>query len=153
MVQRLRNWSRFCCQAPNCDVIEPLQSYLLRSSSEQNIFSSAECISSCVEMLVEFGDRALQPSFDPWASFDFHGRAKIHTDLTKSYTDVRIVANVETDADVTFSSRSPEKLLPQRKRPAQRPGIDLSKTSRAAAAKTCVAKLRSSAAGTSGDCS
>ena len=66
------------------DVIEPLQGYLLSSSSEQNIFSSAECISSCVEMLAEFGDRALQTSFDPWASVDFHGRAKIHADLTKA---------------------------------------------------------------------
>ena len=41
------------------DVIEPVQSHLLFSSSEQNIFSSAECISSCVEMLAEFGDRAI----------------------------------------------------------------------------------------------
>ena len=134
------------------DVIEPLQSSLLSSNSEQNIFSSAECISSCVEMLAEFGDRALKPSFDPWASVDFHGRAKIHADLTKTHKDVRSAANVETDADVTLSSGSLEKLLPQRKRPAQRPRIHLSKTSKAVAAKSCISKLRSSGDGTSGDC-
>ena len=135
------------------DVIEPLQSYLLGSRLEQNIFASAECISSCIEMLAVFGDRALQPSYDPWASVDFHGRGKIHADLTKAYKDVRIAANVEADADVTLSPGSPEKLLPQWKRPAQGPRIDLSKTSKADAAKTCVAKLRSSRPGGSGDCS
>ena len=135
------------------DLIEPLQSFLLSSSSEQNVFSSGECISSCVQILAEFGDQALQPSFDPWASVDFHGRAKIHTDLTKTYKDVRIAANVETDADVTLSSGSPEKLLPQRNRPAQKPRIELSKTSTAVAAKSCISKLRSSGAGASGDCS
>jgi len=104
-------------------------------------------------MIAEFGDRALQPSYDPWASVDFHGRAKIHDDLTKAYKDVRIAANIGADVDVTLSSGSPEKLLSQRKRPAQGPGIDLSKTSKAVAAKSCVSKLRSSGAGTSGDCS
>ena len=135
------------------DVIEPLQCYLLTCSAEQNIFVSAESISSCVEMLAEFGDRALQPSYDPWASVNFHGRGKIHADLTKAYKDVRVAANVEPDADVTLSSGSPEKLLTQRKRPAQGPRIDLSKTSKAAAAKSCVSKLRSSRPGGSGDCS
>ena len=106
------------------DVIDPLQSYLLSSNLEQNIFASAECISSCVEMLAEFGDRALQPSYDPWASVDFHGRGKIHADLTKAYKDVKVAANVKPDVDVALSSGSPEKLLPQRKRPAQGPRVD-----------------------------
>ena len=66
------------------DVIEPLQSYLLSSSLEQNIFTSAECISSCVEILAEFGDWALQPSYYPWGSVDFHSRAKTHADLKKA---------------------------------------------------------------------
>ena len=135
------------------DIIEPLQCYLLTCSADQSIFVSADSISSCVEMLAEFGDRALQPSYDPWASVDFHGRAKIHADLTKAYKDVRIAANVEEDAGVTLSSGSPEKLLPQRKRPAQRPRIDLWKTVKAVTAKTCVSKLRSSGADMSGDCS
>ena len=65
---------------------------------------------------------------------------------------MRLAAIVEPDADVTFSSGSPEKLLPQRKRPAQGRRIDLSKTSKTAAAKSCVSKLRSSRPGASGDC-
>ena len=63
------------------DLIEPLQKYLLTCNTEQNIISSADSISSCVEMLTEFGDKALQPSYDPWASVDFHGRSTIHADL------------------------------------------------------------------------
>ena len=135
------------------DVIEPLQCSLLTCSADQNIIVSADSISSCVEMLAEFGDKALQPSYEPWTSVVFHGRAKIHADLTKAYKDVRIAANVEADADVTLSSGSPEKLLPQRKRPAQVPRIDLSKTSKAVAAETCVSKMRSSRPGGGGDCS
>ena len=53
------------------DVIGPLQSFIFSSSSEQNIFASAECISSCVQMLAEFVDRALQPSYDPRSSLVF----------------------------------------------------------------------------------
>ena len=104
-------------------------------------------------MLAEFGDKALQPSYDPWASVDSHGRGKIHTDLTKAYKDVRIAGNIEADADVTLSSGSPEKLLPQRKRPAQGPRIDLNKNSKAVSAKSCVSKLRSFRPGGSGACS
>ena len=47
------------------DVTEPLQSYLLKSSWERNIFSSAESVSSCVEIIAEFGDKALKPSYAP----------------------------------------------------------------------------------------
>ena len=121
------------------DIIEPLQCYLLTCSADQNVFVDADSVSSCVEMLEEFGDRALQPSYDPWTSVNFHARAKIHADLANAYKDVRIAANVEADADVILSSGSPEK---QRKRPAQGPRIDLSKTSKAVAAETCVSKLR-----------
>ena len=144
--------SRKGAEVDLADVIEPLQSYSLPGSGE-NIFSSAESISSCVEMFSEFGDKALQPSYDPWCSVDFHGRAEIHANLTKAYKDLRVAGTIEADADVTLSSGSPEKLLPQRKRPAQGPHIDFSKTSKAVAAESCVSKLQSSGAGTSGDCS
>ena len=60
------------------DIIEPLQCYLLTCSANQKIFVIADSISLCPEMLAEFGDRALQPSYDPWASVDFFGRVKIH---------------------------------------------------------------------------
>ena len=51
------------------DVIKPLQNYLLMCSTDQNVFVSAVSISSCVEMLAEFGCKALQPSYDPWSIF------------------------------------------------------------------------------------
>ena len=107
------------------DLIEPLQSYLLTCNTEQNIFSGADSFSSCVEMLAECGDKALQHSYEPWASIDFNGRSKIHADLTKAYKDVRVATTVRTDADVRLSPGSPEKLLPQWKRPAQGQRIDL----------------------------
>ena len=97
--------------------------------------------------------KAIQPYYDLWASVNFHHKSQIYGDLTKTYKVVRIAANVETDADETLSSGSPEKLLSQKKRPAQGPRIDLSKTSKAVAAKTCVSKLRSSGAGRSCHCS
>ena len=133
------------------DVIEPLQSYLLTGIAEQNRFLSGESFSPCAEMLAEFGDRALQPSYGLWASVVFHGHAKIHADLTKPHKDLRVAANVETDADVTLSTGCSEKLLPQKKHIAQRPRIELSKTSEAFAAKACVAKLRLLRPGTIGD--
>ena len=68
----------------SADIIEPFQYYLLTCSADQNVFLDADSISSCVEMLAEFGDKALQPSYDAWASVDFHGRMKIHAELTKA---------------------------------------------------------------------
>ena len=81
-------------------------------------------------MLAEFRDRALQPSYDPWASVNLHGRVKNRANSTKAYKDIRVATNVGSDVDVTLTSGSPEKLLPQRKRPAQRPRFDLSKISK-----------------------
>ena len=102
-------------------------------------------------MLAEFGDKKLQPSCVPWSGRDFHGRAKIHADLTKTYRVVRVAANVETAAEVTLSSGSPRNSLPQKNHPAHRPRIDLCKTSKAVGAKACVSKLRWSCLCTSGD--
>ena len=134
------------------DIFEPLQSYLLGSSAEQNIFTSAESISSCVELLDEFGDKAIQPCFNLWASVDFHGQTQIYADLTKVYKNVKVASNVETGVEVNVSPETPDKLAPQRCQPAQRPRIDVGKTSKATAAKALAVKLRSSRPGTSGDC-
>ena len=69
--------SKSAVEADLSDIIEPLQSYLLSSSFEQNVFTSAESISSCVELLDEFGDKAIQPCYDTWASVDFHDKSQI----------------------------------------------------------------------------
>ena len=134
------------------DIIELLQSYLLGSSAEQLIFNSAESISSCVELFDEFGDKAVQPCFDPWATVDFHGKSQIYADLTKAYKNVRVALNVETGVEVNVSPETPDRLAPQRCQPAQMPRIDVGKTSKATAANALVVKLRFSCPGTSGDC-
>ena len=100
------------------DIIEPLQSYLLGSSAEQNIFTSTGSISSCVELLDEFGYKAIQPPYDPWASVDFHGKSQMYADLTKAYKNVRIASNVETGVEVSVSLETPDKLAPQRHQPS-----------------------------------
>ena len=134
------------------DIIGPLQSSLLGSSVEQNIFTSVESISSCGELLYEFGDKAIQLCFDPWASVDFHGQSQINADPTKAYKDVKIASNVGTGVEFIVSPENPDELAPQRCQPAQRPRIDVGKTSKATAAKALAVKLRSSHPGTSGDC-
>ena len=134
------------------EIIEPLQSYLLGSSAEQIIFASAESISSCVELLDEFGDKAIQPCFDPWASVVFHGQSQIYADLTKAYKNVRVSSNVETGVEVNVSPETPDKLAPQRCQLAQTSRIDVGKTSKATAATALAVKVRSSRPGTSGDC-
>ena len=135
------------------EIIEHLQSHLLGGSAEENIFTSAESISSSVELLDEFGDKAIQPYYDPWASVDFHDETQIYADLTKAYMNVRLASNVDTGVEVSVSPETPDKLAPQRGQPAQKPGIDVDKNSKAAAAKSLVIKLRSSCSGGSGDCS
>ena len=134
------------------DIVEHLQSYLLGSSAEQNIFTSAESISSCVGLLDEFGDRAFHSCYDPWASVDFYDKSQIYVDLTKAYKNVRVASNVETGVEVSVSPETPDKVAPQRRQPAQRPRIDVGKTSKAVAAKALAVKLRSLGPGTSGDC-
>ena len=134
------------------DIIEPLQSYLLSSSAEQNIFFNAESISSCMEFLDEFGDKTIQPCYDPWAIVDFHDKSQIYAELTKANKNVRLASNVETGVEVSVLPETPDILAPQRRQPAQKPRIDVGKTSKAAAAKALAVELRPSCPGTSGDC-
>ena len=98
-------------------------------------FTSAESISSCVELLDEFADRAIQPCYDPWASVDFLDKSQIYADLTKSYKDVGLASNVETGVEVSVSPETPDKCAPQRRQFAQKPRIDVGKTTKTAAAK------------------
>ena len=65
-------------------VIEPMQSFFLNSSSEQNIFASLESIFPCDELLAETGDVALQPSYGPCSSVDLQGRETIQASLIKA---------------------------------------------------------------------
>ena len=83
---------------------------------------------------------------------DFHGKSQIYADLTKAYKVVRVKSNAQTGVEGNVLPETPDRLAPQRCQPAQRPRIDVGKTSKATAAKVLAVKLRSSRPGTSGDC-
>ena len=109
-------------------ILEPLQGYLLSSDAEGNFFTDPESISSYLELLETFGDSALQCGYNPWKFVDCHGYEKIRTELDKSYKAVRIASDVESSASLSEPVFVSERLPEQRRRPAQRPRIDISKT-------------------------
>ena len=123
-------------------VIEPLQGYLLSSDAEGNFFTDPGSISSCTELLETFGDSALQCGYNPWEFIDIHGYEKIRTELEKSYKVMRIASDVESSASLSEPVFVSERLPEQRRRPAQRPRIDISKTHHRGVADLLAGKLR-----------
>ena len=123
-------------------VIEPVQGYSLDCDSEGNFFTYPGSISSCLELLETFSDRALQSDYSPWESVNVHGYKINRAELEKSYKDVRVVSDVESSSlsEPVFVS---EKLPEQRRRPAQRPLIDIGKTHYSGRADLSAGKLRS----------
>ena len=124
-------------------ILEPLQGYLLSSDAEGNFFTDPESISSCMELLETFGHSALQCGYNPWEFVDCHGYEKIGTELEKSYKAVRIASDVESSASLSEPVFVSERLPEQRRRPAQRPRIDISKTHHRGMADLLAGKLRS----------
>ena len=124
-------------------IIEPLQGYLLSSDAEGNFFTDPGSISSCMELLETFGDSALQCGYNPWEFVDVHDYEKIWTELEKSYKVVRIASDVESSASLSEPLCVSERLPEQRRRPAQRPRIDISKTHHRGVADLLAGKLRS----------
>ena len=123
-------------------VIEPLQSYLLCFQLANNFFTDPESIAGCVELVDNFAHQALQAGYHSWESGNFHGRADIEHELSKSYEAVRIASDVDTSSMSTIL-QSPGKLAMQRRTPAHAPKIELGKTSHAGTASALVSKLRS----------
>ena len=95
-----------------------------------------------MELLGTFGDSALQSSYNPWESVDYHNYEKIRTELEKSYKAVRIASDVESSASLSEPVFVSERLPEQRRRPAQRPRIDISKTHHRGVAELLAGKLR-----------
>ena len=124
-------------------ILEPPQGYLLSSDAEGNFFTDPESISSCMELLETFGDGALQCGYNPWEFVDCHGYEKIRTELEKSYKAVRVASDVESSASLSEPVFVSERLPEQRRRPAQRPRIDISKTHHSGVAELLAGKLRS----------
>ena len=124
-------------------ILEPLQGYLLSSDAEGNFFTEPESISSCMELLETFGDGALQCGYNLWEFVDCHGYEKIRTELEKSFKAVRIASDVESSASLSEPVFVSERLPEQRRCPAQRPRIHISKTHHRGMADLLAGKLRS----------
>ena len=123
-------------------VIEPIQRYLLSGDSEGNFFSDPGSNSSCMELLETFSDRAFQCDYNPWESVNVHGYEKIQTELEKSYKAVRVASDVEYSSSWGEPVCVSEKLPEQRRRPAQRPRIDIGKTHHSRVVDLLDGKLR-----------
>ena len=124
-------------------VVEPLQGYLLGCDTEENFFTDPESISCCMELLEIFGDCALQCGYNPWEFVNYHDYEKIRAELEKSYKAVKVASDVESSASLSGPVFVSERLPEQRRRPAQRPRIDISKTHYRGVADLLSGKLRS----------
>ena len=124
-------------------VIEPIQGYLLSGDSEGNFFTDPGSISSCMELLETFSDSALQCDYNPWESVNIHGYEKIRAELEKSYKEVRVTSDVESSSSLSEPLFVSERLPEQRRCPAQRPRIDISKTHHSGVVELLAGKLRS----------
>ena len=124
-------------------VVEPIQGYLLSGDTEGNFFTDPGSISSCMQLLETFGDSALQCGYNPWEFVDVHGYEKIRAESEKSFKAVRVASDVESSASLSEPVFMSERLPEQRRRPAQRPRIDISKTHHRGVAELLAGKLRS----------
>ena len=122
-------------------VVESIQGYLLSGDAEGNFFTDPGSISSCMELLETFSDSALQGGYNSWESVDVHGYEKIRAELEKSFKAVRVASDVESSASLSEPVFVPEKLPEQRRRPAQRPRIDISKTNHSSVAELLAEKF------------
>ena len=124
-------------------VVEPIQGYLLNGDAEGNFFTDPGSISSCMELLETFSGSALHCGYNPWESVDVHGYEKIRAELEKSYKAVRVASDVESSSSLSEPVFVSERLPEQRRRPAQRPRIDIIKTYHSGVAELLAGKLRS----------
>ena len=124
-------------------VVEPIQVYLLSGDTEGNFFTDSGCISSCMELLETFSDRELQGDYNPWELVNVHGNEKIRDELEKSYKAVRVASDLESSSCLREPVFVSERLPEQRRRPAQHPRDDISKTHYSGVADLLAGKLRS----------
>ena len=124
-------------------IVEPIQGYLLSGDVEGNFFTDPGSISSCMELLETFSDSALQCGYNPWESVDVHGYKKIRAELEKSYKAVRAASDVESSSSVSEPVFVSERLPEQRRCPAQRPRIDISRSHHSGVAELLAGKLQS----------
>ena len=109
-------------------MIDPIQGYLLSGDVEGNFFTDPGSVLSCMDLLETFSDSSLQCDYNPREFVDVHGYEKIRGELEKSFKVVRVATDVESSASLSEPVFVSERLPEQRRRPAQRPHIDISKT-------------------------
>ena len=124
-------------------VIDPIQGCLLSGDVEGNFFNDPGSVSSGMELLETFSDSALHCDNNPWEFVDVHGYEKIRGELEKSFKAVRVASDVESSAFLSEPVFVSERLPEQRRRPAQRPRIDISKTHHRGVAELLAGKLQS----------
>ena len=124
-------------------VIDPIQGYLLSGDVEGNSLTDPGSVSSCMELLETFSDRALQCGYNPWEFVDVNDYEKIRSELEKSFKAVRVASDVESSASLSEPMFVSEILPEQRRRPAQRPRIDIGKTPHRGVAELLAVKWRS----------
>ena len=98
---------------------------MLSGDTEGNFFTDPGSISSCMELLETFSDSALQCQYNPWESVDGHGYEKIRAELEKAYKAVRVASDIESSSSLSYPVFVSERLPEQRRRPVQRPRIDI----------------------------
>ena len=124
-------------------VVEPIQGYLVNGDAEGNFFTDPGSISSCMELLETFSDSAFQCDYISLEFVDVYGYEKIGGELEKSFKAVRVASDVESSASLSEPVFVSERLPEQRRRPAQRPRNDISKTHHSGVAEILAGKLRS----------
>ena len=124
-------------------VVEPIQGYLLSSDDEGNFFTEPASISSCMELLETFSDSALQCDYNLCELVNVYGYEKIRAELEKSYKSVRVASDVGSSSSLSEPVFVSERLPEQRRRPAQRPRIDICKTHHSGVAELLAGKLGS----------
>ena len=96
-----------------------------------------------MELLETLSDSELQCGYNPWEFVDVHGYEKIRAELEKSFKAVRVASDVESSASLSEPVFVSERIPEQRRSPAQRPRIDISKTHHRGVAELLAGKLRS----------
>ena len=96
-----------------------------------------------MELLEIFCSSAVQSDYNPWDSVNVHGYEKNRAELEKSYKAVRVASDVESSSSLNEPVFLSEKLPEQRRRPRQRPRIDIGKTHHSGVVDLLDGKVRS----------
>ena len=114
----LIGWS---CEGPDLlETIETVQSYLLSSNPDCNIFTNAFSISECMEMIGSFARTVVESGYNPWTYIDFFDGNGFLKELVKCYREIRIN---EVDGE-TLDVSALDALCNPSPLPAQPPKID-----------------------------